>query len=395
MTKRAMKNNTYKSAENTLLIRLPVSLDEPAFWYRSEHEQGELDISELEQLSQLSSNSKVVILVPGELVLLKQLILKGSLSPAVIKSLPFRLEEELGSDVEDIHLAILGRDGDQLQLAVIQNHWIEQWQSWLTSAGIKSQVWLPETLVLKSEGGAAIYQRDDKSYIVNSGHYHGAVCDESWLNLYLDGLQLEGEVREFGKAQFWEEAQTTVTEYSKNLLQGQWQPEKELTGFSKRWSTLGVSSVLTVLIVSLWLATNLIDIWQLNKQSDAYQAQVAEIFTETMPGKRAIRPKSQLRQYAESLREGQTNGAGLLSELDQLALILKNHGNIQTLSIDYQRRQNQLRVVSAANDISDFTRLRDDLSGLRQVRLESLDQAKGENDLIKVTGVLVISGESS
>ncbi|MRI32234.1 hypothetical protein EOPP23_04405 [Endozoicomonas sp. OPT23] len=387
-----------QQAENTLLIRLPESSSSPVFWYQSEVEQGQLAVSELAQLAEKSEASRVLVIVPGELVSLTTIEVSGSLTPAVIRSLPYRLEEDLGSDVENVHLAILDKDEDQLHLAIVENSWMELWKSWLQEAGIKSRRWLPETLVLPWHAGHIVTMaRDSQSHVIRSGQWQGAVCDTGWLPLYLESVQSEQSLTEtqLSAQNFFSEVAKQSAELKGNLLQGDWRPAREQSSLTKGWQQLRLSAVLMTLIVVVWSGSKFYNSWEQEQQVKAYQQSANELFADTFPGKRAIRPLSQMKSALKSMQGLQSNETGFLEQLDKLAPVFKRQSSVVPVSISYQKNLQQIRITAEAGNIGQFTDLRDRIAQSRAVRLESLEQKTEKGKQASVTGALIISGDRS
>ncbi len=384
--------------ETPLLIRLPESSKNPVFWYQSETEQGELAVSELVQLAGKSEFNRVLVIVPGELVSLTSIEVAGSLTPAVIRSLPYRLEEDLGSDVESIHLAILGRDGEQLHLAVIENSWMALWSSWLKDAGIKSQQWLPETLVLPWQASqVSTMARDSHSQVVRYGQWQGAVCDNDWLPLYLETINPEHILiqTQLSVHDFFTEVSAQLAELKGNLLQGDWRPVKEQSKLNKGWRQFRSSAVLMALIAVTWSGNTLYDSWQQEQQAKSYQQAANELFADTFPGKRAVRPLSQMKAALKSMQDSRKSDTGFLEQLNELAPVFKRQPSVLPVSISYQKNLQQIRITAEADNIGQFTDLRDRISQSQAVRLESLEQKAEKGKQASVTGALIISGDRS
>ncbi|WP_461542397.1 type II secretion system protein GspL [Spongorhabdus nitratireducens] len=391
-------------SNNTLLVlRLPSCHEEPVIWFQSEASRGSLPLEELHTLSDLCNQNRVVVLVPGEHVTLTRLHVPGSLNQAVLKSLPWRLEEDLGSDADTVHIAVLSRKGEQLNLAVVDKHRMQQWQQWLSDAGIISRQWLPETLTLPLSEPTdtaiqpcSLLQRDDQSWLIRHGQWQGATCDDSWLALYLSDIEAEGAVEQtnIDQQSYWLQLTDLTTRQKANLLQGEWEPAREASAWTKVRKTWGISIAATVLISATWMGSTLFNTWQLNQQADAYRQQTQAIFEQTFPGKRSIRPLSQMKVALKQLRGNQAEQTDMLDHLNHLAMELQGQKTIAPVSIGYDHNRQQLRIVAESETMASFTSLRDRISAVREVRLDSLEQLESEGKN-KVTGVLIIGEEKS
>ena len=387
-----------QSTDKPLLIRLPDSNQSPVFWYQSETEQGQLAVSELEQLAERAVSGHILVIVPGELVSLTTIEVSGSLTPAVIRSLPYRLEEDLGSDVESVHLAILEHQGDQLHLAVVENSWMELWSSWLGEAGIKSRQWLPETLVLPWHPAHIVTMaRDSQSQVVRYGQWQGAVCDNDWLSLYLETINPEQSLveTELSVERFFAEASKQESELKGNLLQGDWRPAKEQSSLEKSWRQFRLSAVLMALVAIVWSGNTFYNGWQQEQEAQVYQQAARELFADTFPGKRAIRPLSQMKAALSSMQGSKSSDTGFLEKMNELAPVFKQQPSVVPVSISYQKNLQQIRVMAEADNIGQFTDLRDRIAQSQAIRLESLEQKADKDKKASVTGALIIGGNRS
>ena len=390
------------SNNNLLVLRLPSYHEEPVVWFQSEASRGSLSLEELHTISDLCSQNRVVVLVPGDHVTLTSLQVPGSLNQAVLKSLPWRLEEDLGSDADTVHITVLAREGEQLNLAVVDKHRMQQWRQWLSDAGITSRQWLPETLTLPlheqsdTTRSCSLFQRNDNSWMIRHGQWQGATCDESWLSLYLNDLEAEGPVAQINidQTMYWSQLPNIITRQKANLLQGEWEPAREASAWNKAGKNWGISIAALVLISATWIGSTMFNTWQLNQQADAYRQQTLALFEQTFPGSRAIRPLSQMKVALKQLQGSQSEQTGMLDQLNQLANILQGQKTIAPVSIGYDHNRQQLRIVAEAEAMASFTSLRDRIASVREVRLESLEQLESEGKN-KVTGVLIIGEEKS
>ena len=188
MTSDPLKSNTIKqpstggTAKNLLVIRLPLTVDDDVYW-STDSDYGTTSVLELGELKQLTSTHRCKILVPGEAVGLHAVEHSGKLNRTVLQTLPWHLE--------DMHFALLSHSDGKAYMAVVAKSFMEQWQVWLSNAGINSRQWLPDSLSLSfTVGKCTVLQLNDQ-YLVRTGEWQAAVCDPSWLPLYLESLHSE------------------------------------------------------------------------------------------------------------------------------------------------------------------------------------------------------------
>ncbi len=386
----------------TLLLRLPFSEKDMVYWqYFTKDdndaallpkESGVLDsVDELDQLTEMSSSSQVIVLVPGELVTLRELSISGRLSQVMLKSLPFRLEDELAGEIDELHIAVLEHSENKLNVAVVEDRWMSLWQRWLEEAEIECHQWLPDTLAIPySVGTCCLYKLEDK-WLVRHGVWKGAVCDASWLKFYMDSIDKEQQLQIIDYSRLGAEDNPLYTlnldaiTPEVNLLQGRWKNKKKAhSGMLDLWRR---SLILSVMVLIVWMVVSVSSAWQLNNRADELQAQSLEAYQQLFPGERVIRLIPQMNRKLRQLEGSVSETEDLLPLLDSLAPAFKQFSEVKPKSISYDYGQQTLRITAEANAMMNFTRLRDELAGQRDIELESLEQ----NEKV-VTGVLIIKG---
>ena len=117
---------------------------------------GELSgAEELPELAQRLGQRPVIALVPAADVQLKQVALPAKPNRQLMQALPYMLEEEQAEDIEQLFLATAAcelHDGQyQQQVAICRRDKLEQWLSWLQSAGFSVSRMLPDALLLPEQ----------------------------------------------------------------------------------------------------------------------------------------------------------------------------------------------------------------------------------------------------
>jgi general secretion pathway protein L len=127
---------------------------------------------------------RVVVLVPGEDVALHAArVPVGRNRQRLLRAIPFALEEQLASDIEDLHFAIGKPDGDQYPVAVVERRQMDAWAKLLREAGISAHQWVPETLAVPHAGDGWDLLPDGERVLVRSGDCSGFTCDADTLEV--------------------------------------------------------------------------------------------------------------------------------------------------------------------------------------------------------------------
>ncbi|CAM3438688.1 type II secretion system protein GspL [Parendozoicomonas haliclonae] len=377
--------------DNNLIIWLPASEMEPVFWL-TRSEQGQLSVSNLltQQLGKLAEQlpgRKVTVLVPGEAVTLHSLEQAGKINSAVYQSLRWRLEDDIAEDVEQLHIAVLEQADGIAHLASVSQARMEQWQSWLAGAEIESNQWLPDTLALPwNEGEISIFHKEKKS-LVRSGQYTTAVCEESWMPLYLRSIDSDELAhKELSVDSVFEVASRS----SLNLLQGSWQPRSKTMLQVRVWRR---AAVLAVLSLTLFLGQSITLNTRLEAQNQTLQQQAKDIYQQLFPGERIVRLESQLKQKLASLQGSkQTEVVTMPLLLEQLAPAFTSVPAFQTMDMEYNLSREELRITAQSVDFESFERFRESAPTSLQVTIESTEQ---QNKLVKGTVIVKASTEGA
>ncbi len=419
-----------------LIIRLPEHADQPVHW-QSWPEQvdvadshGSLDnISQLGILSEKARDTTVIVLVPAAHVTLHQLTVTGKITSAVLQSLPWRLEEELSEDVDNLHFTVLyqqkrngdeGDEGDEndstlISLALVANSQMLLWQSWLEQAALRSHQWLPDALALPCETDTCTLTAINDDILFKHGHSslsfgHFGHCDPLWLSFYLKHLQANNEditIKSLSPIKhslitpviptstsplspLAPLAPVAVTQ-STNLLHGRWQQTSPWLMQLKPWRKV---AALVAVILILSGIQSVFHTYQLEEKAATLNTESTAIYQQLFPGERIQSVAAQMRQKLAALQGSSQQTNGLLDTMTDLQPVFTGFTQLKPVTLQYERRQNTLRIEAQAKDFETFTRFRDQsskkLNGEYTITLDAVERS----DKNTVTGILVISGKT-
>ncbi|MET4696147.1 type II secretion system protein GspL [Endozoicomonas lisbonensis] len=406
MTSDPLNSNTIKqpstsgTAKNLLVIRLPLEADDAVYW-STDSDCGMTSVADLGELQKLTSTHRCKVLVPGEAVGLHALEHPGKLNRTVLQTLPWRLEDDLAAEVEDMHFALLSHSNGKAWMAVVARSCMEQWQTWLHDAGINSRQWLPDTLALPFTDGECTVLKLNDQYLVRTGEWQAGACDPSWLPLYLESLHSESndvKVRALSPmpdgAGIQPEAHLyhdnalqpllePAAQSSLNLLQGDYQPESMLIRHLKPWRT---AAALLLTTGALMLGVNMASTARLESQADALRAEANAIYNDLFPGERVVRLEYSLNQKLSALKQpGDQEKSGLPALLNELAPTFKSESALKPVQMDYDHSRQELRMSAESDSFNTFSRFRENAPASVSVTVQTVEQ---QEDV--VTGALVI-----
>ena len=381
-----------------LLIRLPHTESQPVCWQLHVGSQkdelqlletGQLDsINQLRELAEKYPQVRVITLVPGELVTLRTLNIGSKLNKTIEKSLPYRLEDDLSDDVENLHFAIFNHSDEQVVLAIVAKDRMNRWLEWLQLVGLNYQQMVPDFLALPVTAGSCSLCMNKSQWLIRKGEFTGIVCDDSWLKPYLTSLEQTESLKVIDYSPSHSSNPFSIMDpacvpVSANLLQGEFKPANS---GQPRSSGLFRPLGLAVLLLLSFTGYQYTLSQKAELQAENMQQQINKLYRELYPEERVIRPVSQLKQKLQSLKTGQQQHSSFLDTLDDIAPVLHQFPGINIQSSSYDKKQARLRMVVTASTISELTDLRDQLTITRDTQLQSLD-SNGQS----ANGVLIIN----
>ncbi len=362
------------------------------------------EVTEEDLSDQPLSGMPAIVMVPSTRVTLHSLEVQGRITSSIRQSLPWRLEEELSDDVENLHFAVLHHENNLAHLAVTGKSDMALWQHWLTQAGVTSRRWVPDALMLPLQDNQCCLLDIDGLTITRCGQWKIAACDSQWQPLLLEGLTKEQPDLAISRLspESAPNSSTPIallaTEASKtqlNLLQGQWQPTSP---WRQRLLPWWPTAIMATVLLGLVTINAILDTHQLEQSAKAYQQQAQGIYQQLFPGERVVRLQSQMRQKLAALQQPENTSQSMLIMLAQITPVLNAFPELKASSMDYDSTRHSLRIQAQASDFELFTRFREQFEkdlgkNGEQTLTIAIEALERTGD--KVTGMLVISGELS
>lgn len=281
---------------------------------------------------------RVVVLVPGETVVMTEVDIESQHLRHLKTALPYMVEEQLVDDIEDVHLATSPKIGvGRHHVAVVAHTELIDWLDILYSAGLKPSSIAPEYLFLPDTlAGVRVLLDGDRALIQNSA-YAGQSVERDNLSFYLQLLtqqdpelrtvvliasdedivaksaieklkveldqQLVGQevqVQLYMESAFELLAKSAVLsrDYALNLLQGGYQSREAALGQRSPWLAIaGLLFGFTVLELLLYLGSGF---W-FSKQAEVSKVGAVALYRDLFPKeRRVLNPKRQFQAHLNS-----------------------------------------------------------------------------------------------
>lgn len=391
----------------SLVIRLGTNAQQPVEWLVWSAKEEEIIASgtlasahALGELRERAGGRPVVTLVPGSDLIFRRVSLPGKYSRQAAAALPYLLEEQIASDVDELHLVVLGHEGHDVDLMAVDKEKMQTWLGWLEAAGLKSQQLLPDVLALPQAADGWSALQLGKEWLLRQGPCQGIVADEPLLAML---LAVEAEpvtihshtpVPPIPTAN-WQVADPELPmlllakgalNCQANLLQGPYRPQTEYSRYWLQWRKVAVVAGLLLLVA---LTQRGVHLYQLAEQDKALKAEIRQVYTRIFPGEtRIVNVRSQMAQHLKLL--GQTPQDGVLLLLTELAPTFAEVPGLKPQVLRFDAARGELRLQVTAPGFTEIERFRELAGKHFEVQQGEVRSTEG-----KVEGALVLKGKSS
>jgi len=352
---------------------------------------------------------RVIVLVPSEKVLLLETPRMSAQRTQFAKAVPFALEDQLASPVEELHFALPERlDDVRVPVAVVNRAALRAWLDRLVAEGIRADALLPDALALP-EAASGTLVIEEKRALLRTARNNAFACDLAGLPQWLDiaataeGATVSPEAFDFraapplnlhGRISRYHVRQRDALAFFAanlsgdgpiNLLQGEFAPAHRQAPARQLWRVAGLSAAAALLLV---FAYDGVDVWRLSHESNRLDAAMRDTLHEAFPEMDAVAGDPRTVMDSALKRGGAGAQAnGLLGVLGQVAPIVGGTTRSTLKSIEYHNATLELGV--RAPDVPTLDLMRERLGNLPGLKAEVTAANTAENG---VDGRLRISG---
>ena len=409
-----------------LLIRL-FSLDDTACEWALVDDQGQLSSSvnrgTLIDAQPLAVNKQVVLIIPGEDVLLQKVTVPVNSPGKALQAIPYMLEESFSDDVETLHFALGARTAEgQFPLAVIARERMQTLCDWLDETGLNNVLAVPEPLLLPlrdSTGQAQIWTalqeadritfRSDQhsgfsveldSFPLILGEYLKENQDEqsessesdgaqqAAQQMYLinigsfpmtisDAIELLPETHPVDETLAVFAPQLTGINQSINLLQGAFNRRPQLGKILRIWRLPALLAVICLLLVSAGAVTDYIRLGQREAQLNA---SIEKVLKETFPDiKRIVNPRAQMKSRLNKLQKTGSGGGQFLPMMGFVAQAIANVRGATLNSVNY--RSGHVDIQVDAKQLNEIDQLKNQLEKNASLKVTVQSANKDKNSV--------------
>ncbi|HET8899778.1 MAG TPA: type II secretion system protein GspL [Rhodanobacteraceae bacterium] len=341
----------------------------------------------------LANAGEVVVLVPSEDVLLTTANLPRSSAAKLARVLPFALEDQVLSPVEDLHFALgtvddAGRHG----VAVVAKAAMDGWLARLRSAGVQADILLPDCLAVPQRDAAPALLLEDQRVLLRLGVQQGTACAAAdvaaWLPATrrghaIDALAAVGAERNALGAELalnWHAddaesrgsatldwlAQGVGVVPAINLLCGDYAPRHRRAPQHRLWR---LAALFALAAIGIGLIGHVVEVVRLGQASRAADKAIQTLFAESFPSAPLV-PDPVARMQSELKRlGGSQQGGGLMPLLTRIApLLVSQDHRLRLDGLEY--RNDALELSLHAPTLAILDQLRERLATLDGVHAE-------------------------
>jgi len=352
----------------------------------------------------LAAAGEVVVLVPGEDVLLASARISARSRAQLLQALPYAIEDQLLAPVEELHFAATDGAGE-VGVAVVARARLRGWLDALAERGIRPDALVPESLGVPA--GAVLLE--DTRATFRPGPWMAFTCAAADLPAWLehctdlpphpalhdarrDGERaappVPHEVIGSGDALVF--LAGSLGTVPLNLLQGDFASPRRQHGPRRLWRVAAVLAAAVVMLAVLDLGA---EVYRLSRLSARLEAQAVDAVRTAFPDVDAAQvarlgAEPLMRARLERLQGG-ADSRGLLRILGTVAPVLGSVSptRVQTRGMEY--RNGSLEVALRTPDVAHLDGIRERLATLPGLAVEVVQASPGAEG---VDGRLRIGG---
>jgi general secretion pathway protein L len=357
---------------------------------------------------------RIVAVVPAEHVLLLDAPRVSNQRAQFAKAVPYALEDQLVSSVEELHFTFADRLGaERVPVAIVARKTMQAWIDRLAEAGIRADAMFAETQLLPVSDEAGTVAIEGAHACWRSTASQGGTCDIDGLAEWLAVIRAgEPTLRALDVYDFRRAASALPiadrglrchpsrsdflsflaaqlsAEPAINLLQGEFAPLHRQAPTQKLWRNAAVLAAAAIVLAFVYL---LADYMKTTHQADQLEASARQILHDTFPqmDKVAGDPRQLMQSALDNLRGG-ADASGLLHTLTQIAPILSSTTRTTLTGIEYHNATLELGL--RAPDVQTLDRMREQLATLPGLSVQVTSANTGTNG---VDGRIRIGGTKS
>lgn len=334
----------------------------------------------------VSRAQRIVAVVPAADVLLLDAPRVSGQRAQFARAVPFALEDQLVSPVEDLHFAFPERlPAERVPIAAVARKTMRAWIDRLAESGVRADAMFAETQLLPVSDDAGTVAIEGARALWRSAPSQGGTCDVDGLAEWLAVIRAgEPALRALDVYDFRHPAPALPfadrglryhpaasdlpsflaaqlsTEPAINLLQDEFAPLHRQAPTLKLWRNAAMLAAAAVVILFVYFVADYV---KTSHEADQLEASAQQVLHDTFPqmDKLAGDPRQLMQSALDNLRGG-ADAAGLLHTLTVISPILSSTTRTTLIGVEYHNASLELGL--RAPDVQTLDRMREQLATL-------------------------------
>lgn len=384
----------------TLLIHYKPSSPDQTCWALI-NEQGNLTTKlshgPLSDISSIAKGRRATVLLDGACVSLDAINIPSQNKQRQLQAVPFAMEDQLASDIDDMHFALGKRQEDQnIPVVSINKNLLEKILADFKQAEIKIEILSVDIIALPFEASGWTILIDNENTLIKSNEFTGYYCDRDNLSAILtsllnkldsqpETLHFYHETNDANAAELIKDTQSalSIKTYEEspfsifaknidtikllNLLQGEYTPKRESNIHFKPWKAVAA-------LIGIWLILQLvyagIEANQLKQKNADLRSQIEKEFKRANPGaKKFNNMRKRMERMLKELHGGgdSKNKHVFLDIMSDAAPVLSKNDKVNIRGIAY--RNKHIDMDLQADSLQTLESIKSQLSAIRNLKI--------------------------
>ena len=329
----------------------------------------------LEQLQgDIPAGARLWLLLPGDKVLLSQLPCTAKERRHLRKAAPYELEEQLISDVEQLHFAFTSPADNMVTTAVCDKDWLTGQLAVFQQSGLELHNVVPEPLLLPLVDAGWTLRRDEQCIHVRCGESQGFSIDLPLAAVALQQLLSEqgepqqilllgdnddeiGELQDLlpqvlhpyceSRLEPWPQSLFTAADKDPavNMRQGSFSNHLPVMRWWQQWQKV---AILAAVVVVIFAAAQIVQYNQVKQQGQQLRKQIAETVTTALSRRAVGDTRRQLNTLRSELKKrrgsGGNGGVSSTAMLVDIMPVFAGTTGVTTSNISFTGKNGELRL---------------------------------------------------
>jgi type II secretion system protein L len=378
-------------------------LNDELVWYPPGSSAGPralCDEAECEQLAAIAEARRAPVLfaAPGGDVTLREVSFTQEEKRHIAKSLPYLLEDDFATDIEELHFAARPLGKLQVGVAACTRECMLHWEERLAEIPSANQ-WIPEPLLLPWQAGELCTVIEADRVVVRSGENEGFSAERELAAAMLEAIDPERceTVIVYGQEQagdsallpHWMQermqwrngsfaAALMLAEEERqplNLRQGEYGGNLPVGLWWHQWR-LAVALLAAAFILDL--TATYVSYANLERENLLLRQQIEAAYRSAVPKGAVVDPEKQLQRQLQVLR-GDSQSTSFMNLMDRIGRVVEEQPGAQLASVNFSDKLGEVRMNLVASDFRSVEAIRSRLAAAGLTAETENSNAQGDS----------------